>query len=107
MEYPTELQLLEFFGVEPDVQGDAYACTVSDDSGLSLTLSFNTADDSLQTSLQFAGRVIAVVCHEGITRFTIGENVLTCEFAHDDYRVTLTARTRPQIHVEWSGLRIA
>ena len=105
MEYPTELELFEFFEVEPVVENDVYAYTTSDDSGISLTLSFSTADDSLQTSLQFAGRVIAVICHEGITRLTIHEDVLTCEFVQEDSRVTLTARTRPQIHVEWSGLR--
>ena len=50
MKYPTELQLLEFFGVEPVIHDDVTAYTVFDDSDLALTLSFNTADDSLQTS---------------------------------------------------------
>ena len=46
MEYPTQLQLLEFFGAEPVLRDEVAAYTVSDDSGVALTLSFNTADDS-------------------------------------------------------------
>lgn len=107
MEYPTELELFDFFEVEPVVEDGVYAYTTSDDSGVTLTLSFSTADDSLQTSLTIAGRVVAVICHEGITRLTIRDDVLTCEFVQEYSRVTLTARTRPLIHVDWSGLRTA
>ena len=105
MKYPSQLQLLEFFGVEPVVQDDVTAYTVSDDGGLALTLSFNTTDDSLQTSLQVGERVIAVVSQEGMTRFWISEGVLMCEFVHEDVRINLVVSTHPKIYVEWSGLR--
>lgn len=106
MEYPTQLQLLEFFGVEPVIQDDVTAYTVSDGSGLALTLSFNTADASLQTSLQIGQRVIAVVCQEGMTRFCISDGVLMCEFVHEDIRINVAVSTHPNIHVEWSGFRM-
>lgn len=105
MNYPTQLQLLEFFGVEPVIQGDVTTYTVSDDNALALTLSFNTADDSLQTSLQIGERVIAVVCQEGMTRFWINDGVLMCEFVHEDIRINVAVSTHPNIHLEWSGLR--
>jgi len=105
MKYPTQLQLLEFFGVEPVIQDDVTAYTVSDDGGLVLTLSFNIADDSLQTSLLFGERVIAVVSQEGMTRFWISDGVLMCEFVHENVRINLAVSTHPNIHVEWSGLR--
>ena len=105
MRYPTSVDLLEFFGSEPVVQGDVSAYTVSDEDGVSLVLSFNTADDSLQTTLLLRERVIAVVCHEGMTRMSIDEDTLACEFVHDDTRVMLTAKVKPNIRVAWSGLR--
>lgn len=105
MKYPTELQLLEFFGVEPVIHDDVTAYTVFDDSDLALTLSFNTADDSLQTSLQIGERVIAVVSQEGMTRFWISDGVLMCEFVHEDVRFNVAVSTHPNIHIEWSGIR--
>ena len=105
MKYPTQLELLEFFGVEPVIQENVTAYTVSDDNDLALTLSFNTADDSLQTSLQIGERVIAVVCQEGMSRFWISDGVLMCEFVHEDVRISVAVSTHPNIHVEWSGLR--
>ncbi len=105
MRYPTSVDLLEFFGSEPDIQGDVSAYTVSDEDGASLVMSFNTADDSLQTTLLLRERAIAVVCHEGMTRMAFNEDTLACEFVHDDTRVMLTAKVKPNIRVEWSGLR--
>jgi len=105
MRYPTSFDLLEFFGSEPVVQDDVSAYTVSDEDGASLVMSFNTADNSLQTTLLLRERVIAVVCHEGMTRMSIDEEGLTCEFVHDDTRVMLTAKVKPNILVAWSGLR--
>jgi len=105
MRYPTSFELLEFFGSEPDIQGDVSAYTVADEDGVSLVLSFNTADDPLQTTLLLRERVIAVVCHEGMTGMSIDEEGMTCEFVHDDMRVMLTAKVKPKIRVAWSGLR--
>lgn len=104
MKYPTELQLLEFFVVEPDVQEDVTAFTVSDESGLTLTISFNTSDDSLQTTLQLAGRVVARVCHEGMGRLWIDDGILKAEFLHENVRVIATITCYPSINVEWNGL---
>jgi len=107
MKYPTELQLLEFFGVEPVIQDDVTAYTVFDANGLALTLSFNDMDDSLQTTLQIGERVIAVVCQEGMTRLWIGDGVLMGEFTYEDARISLALNLHPYIHVEWSGLRVS
>ena len=105
MKYPTELELLEFFGVEPVIQEDVTAYTVSDDSGLALTLSYNTADDSLQTLLKIGERVIAIVCQEGMSQFKISDGVLMCEFSHKEVRINVEVSALPNIYVEWSGLR--
>lgn len=105
MKYPSELELLEFFGVEPVAQDDVTVYTVCDDSGLALALSFNTADDSLQTTLQVGERIIAVMCQEGMTRLWISDGVLRCEFMLEDVRVNVAVCTHPSIRVEWSGLR--
>lgn len=104
MKYPTKLQFLEFFSVEPDVQEDVTTFKVSDESGVTLTLSFNTSDDSLQTSIQFAGRVVAYVCHEGMSRLWIEDGLLVAEFLHESVRMTAKIKCHPSIHVEWNGL---
>ena len=105
MQYPTQLQLLEFFSVEPLIHDDVSVYTVSEDSGLTLTLSFNTSDDSLQTSLTFEGRAVAVVCQEGMTRLWISDGMLIGEFLHADVHIKVIISRRPFFRVEWSGLK--
>lgn len=105
MKYPTELQLLEFFETVPIIQDDIYSYSVCDDNKIELTLSFNVMEDSLQTYLKYAGRVFAVVCQEGMTRFWIDSDVLFAEFLYEQVRISVDVHIRPHIRIEWSGLQ--
>jgi hypothetical protein len=105
MNYPSELELLEFFGVEPERSDDVTLFRVRDPLGVSLEFSYNEADDSVQTALHVAGQCICVVCHERMTRFWIDQGALRVEFAFSDSITALSLLTRPTIRVDWSGLR--
>jgi hypothetical protein len=105
MNYPSEIELLEFFGVDPVMEDDVTFFTVSDSDAVELTLSYNVFDNSLQTSLKLRGRLIALVCQEGMNRFWIADDVLTAEFLHPGLVVRAKVKMRPFIQVEWSALR--
>ncbi len=105
MNYPPELELLEFFGVDPERSEDVTLFRVFDQAGIALEFSYNDADDSVQTSFYVADRCICVVCHERMTRFWIDQTVLRAEFTYSDNNVALSLLVRPTIRVDWSGLR--
>ncbi len=106
MKYPSDLDLLELFGVEPDINSDVTTFTVAGRNQISLSVSFNIADDSLQTMLLLNGRIVALVCQEGMTALQIDGDLLLGEFNLDGYVVKLKLKVSPDILVEWSGLRI-
>ncbi|QDT44771.1 hypothetical protein Pan241w_48870 [Gimesia alba] len=105
MIYPTDLELLEFFEIEPNREGDVLTYYSKDSSGMTLTFSFNPYDGSVQTILKFEGRVISLVCHEGLTRMWIEDTTLRAEFERDDYRTNMSIVQSPFLQVEWSGIR--
>jgi hypothetical protein len=105
MKYPSDLEFLEFFGVEPMVDDDITTFTVLDSVGMSLKLSFNVAGDSLQTSLSLHRREIAIISHEQMTRFRIDGNVLSAEFVQSDVKVRAVIKICPFISIQWYGLR--
>lgn len=106
MRYPSELDLLGFFGVEPIRDEDVTIYKISDSSGLVLTFSYCVFDDSLQTRLDWNGHMIAVVSQEGMTHFSIIEGVLRADFELHTYRGHLEVKVTPFIQVQWSGLRV-
>jgi len=106
MNYPTELQLLEFFGVEAVEYDDVTTYTVCDERGLELSVSFNVMDDSFQTSIRFMGKIVEVVSYEGMTRLWIDENRLSAEFSQLAYKTSVTVMISPYIEILWSNLRI-
>lgn len=106
MNYPTELQLLQFFGVDPVVDDDVSTYTVSDARGLELSVSFNIADDSLQTAIRFKGGLVDVVSYEGMTKFWIDCDLLSAEFLQTFVKVSVRVRVQPNIEINWSGLRV-
>ena len=58
LEIPTELEFLEFFGAEPiETRGtDGFWCyEVTDRNRVTLRLSFNVLERSVQTTLLFSG----------------------------------------------------
>lgn len=105
MIYPSCLELLEFFGVEPEQSDDVTLFRVCDSLGVSLDFSFNASDDSLQTAMNVAGHCICLVSHERMTRFWIEQGILRAEFVFDDYTTVLCLLTRPTIQVRWGSLR--
>lgn len=106
MKYPSELELLNFFGVDPIADGDVLRYTLSGEPGLTLTVSLNMADDSLQTTLSIAGNPVAVVCHEGLSQLRIVDGAMLGEFFHETYRIVLNIELQPHMRLEWSGLRV-
>jgi hypothetical protein len=107
MNYPSELELLEFFGVDPERSEDVTLFRVVDPAGIILEFSYDDTDDSMQTALYVADRSICMVCHERMTRFWIDQSVLRAEFTYSDNKVTLSLLVHPTIRVDWSGLRSA
>src|SRR5262245_41845232 len=104
MIYPSELDLLCFFGTEPEESGEVSLYRVTDTTGTTLELSFSIAGDSLQTALHVGGCCICLVSYERISIFLIDMDVLRTEFEHGDYDVKLCVVVHPTIRVEWTGL---
>lgn len=105
MNYPRESELVDFFGVDPTRDGEVLCFTVSSEHGLSLTVSMNEADDSLQTTLLHSGKTIAVVCQEGLSQLRIVDGAMRGEFLRDGLRIVMSLKFQPHMRLEWSGLR--
>ncbi len=109
---PSELSFLEFFEAEPisAAPHEGYWCyQVSDERGVTLRLSFNVFERSLQTAKSVQGGDVATVSHEGGERLAIdsigGYSVLRGEFRYRNSHSTVIVRIRPTVHVEWSSLQ--
>lgn len=105
MDYPSDLELLEFFETEPDIEADIRTYNARDPSGATLAFSFNVYDDSVQTRLKQDERTVLVASHECLSRMWIEDGMLHAECESAEYRITLTIALRPLVRVEWSGLR--
>lgn len=105
MNYPSYIDLLEFFAVEPNVEDEVHTYQAQDSSGITLSFSFNASDDSVQTVVKQDGRIVSLTSHECLTRMWIDGTMLRAEFKSDDYRITLSLIIRPFVRIEWSGLR--
>src|SRR4051794_27180251 len=105
MIYPADLELLEFFGVEPERLDGVTLFRVSDSMGISLEFSYSEAEDSVQTALLVAGRRICVVCQEGMSRLWFDRGTLRADFTFGDNTTALSLHIRPTIRVNWSCLR--
>jgi hypothetical protein len=104
----AEVELLEFFGVEPVTRApeDGYWCyEVSDARGVTLRFSFHLFERSVQTALSLGGLHLATVSHEGADRMVIREAKLRCEFSTGGQRTTLAVETGEALSVTWSSLR--
>lgn len=105
---PDEAEFLDFFGAEPLEcdQEEMYWCYVARDTrGLSLRLSFNILEKSLQTQIFLAETSVITVSHEGATKLSINGGELRCDFEYRGARSNLTLRLTPEIQVNWSSLR--
>ncbi|XXF78294.1 hypothetical protein P2318_00630 [Myxococcaceae bacterium GXIMD 01537] len=105
---PDELDLLEFFGVEPIERAaeDGYWCfVVGDERGVELRFSFNLFERSVQTVVSVGDAAVYTVCHELAERLYVDGPVLRATFAAADATTQLMVRVAPTIRVEWSSLR--
>jgi hypothetical protein len=105
--YPSEIDLLSFFGIEPVRLEDLYQYTVGGAGGLTLRFSFNPVEDTIQTWLGHVPTPVAVVSHEKLARMWIDGDVLRAECEYGTGRVQLALTVEPAIKVEWVGLRTA
>ena len=104
--YPPDVDLLEFFGVEPILDDGVTIYHTTDSAGVTLAFSYRTCDDSVQTLLKINGRQVSCVCHENLRRMWIQNSALHGSFESIGCKVTLKLSLAPLIHVEWSGLRV-
>lgn len=105
MQYPSELELLDFFGAEPTRDDAIYRYVVSDSRGVTLEFSFDPLADSAQTVTSCDSTEAVSVCHECLQRLWIEDGVLHGVFGYSNARVTLTLRVTPQIHIRWDAIR--
>ena len=106
---PDEIELLEFFGVDPIERSieDGYWCyEIEDERGVRLRLSFNIYERSVQTMLSSAGGVVATVSHEGADRMLLRDGKVRCEFSLADSRASLAIEIGRSLSVVWSTLRV-
>lgn len=104
----SELDLLEFFGVEPIERevNDGYWCyETSDSRGVTLRFSFHLFERSVQTALSLAGSPVVTVSHEGAERMLVRDGKLRCEFSAAGEKTTLTVGLERALSVVWSSLR--
>jgi len=104
MEYPSELELLEFFEVEPSIHDDVYLYEVEDPSGKRLVFSFNPMDDSVQTTVKFQS-TSDEVCFESARRIWIEGDWLLATFDVKEFCIQMKLKHKPLIEVRWSGLK--
>lgn len=105
----SELELLEFFGTDPNERSkDGYYCyVVADARGVTLRFSFHVLERSVQTVLLIDGASLCSVSHESATRMRVREGALWCEFLSADSKANLAVELHPHISVRWSSLRTA
>tara|TARA_R110002111_G_C5992679_1_gene372161 strand:+ start:531 stop:854 length:324 start_codon:yes stop_codon:yes gene_type:complete len=105
MDYPSDLDLLEFFEAEPNIDGDIQTYHAQDSSGAAIAFSFNTSDDSVQTLLKHDERIVSLTSHECLTRMWIDGETLHAEVESVSYRIRFSMVLRPFVRIEWSGIR--
>lgn len=107
---PDEIELLEFFGVEPterSADGGYFCYEVVDSRNVGLRFSFNLFEQSVQTTLRLADAPLATVVHEGAQEMHVSGHTLTCRFSYAGGHSTLVVRFDTSIGLDWSSLRTA
>ncbi|MGB3692878.1 MAG: hypothetical protein WBG70_16110 [Spirulinaceae cyanobacterium] len=110
---PSELEFLEAFGVEPKnaKPSDGFWDYIFEgENGLSLRLSFNQHEGSIQTALIQGKFEIATISHEGAENLEIvsmvnGNTKLlgTCNYGNET--INLVIEISPKLYVSWSSLK--
>jgi hypothetical protein len=108
---PDQDSFLENFGIEPveAAPHDGYWCyEITDQYGVTLQLSFNTHERSLQTTISLHGHKIETTSQEGAISLEIfeknGEKALRGEYYLDNAESSVEIEVKPAILVRWSTL---
>lgn len=108
---PDTWHMFEAFGIEPVEASpeDGYWCyEVKDESGLTLRLSFNVFESSLQTAMFLGGREVATVCQEGAAWLRVealgGRKTLRAECRFQGAVSQVQIAFKPLVSVCWSTL---
>lgn len=108
---PDEMTMLETFGVEPVEArpGDTYWCyKFTDANHVTLKLSWNIIEKSLQITVSANDRTIAIISREGdlnLTPITYKDGLgLEGEFCDGGKNTTIRIRVQPDIKVGWYTL---
>ncbi|GAB1438178.1 hypothetical protein MASR2M36_09220 [Providencia sp.] len=111
--YPDDLELLSFFESEPTLADHLdrhFAYEFTDKNGIHLVFSFNALEGWIQTILEFNGNKIAGYLSEGVSKFTIKEDVnseyLYAEILFNDIETKVEVRIKPFISIRWGSLTI-
>lgn len=107
-EFPSEIDFLASFGVEPceAVPEDGYWVYEFDGpAGCRVRLSFRTHDGSVQTACILGDYQVAVVVSEWAESIRIGEDERIHVAFADPAGTTLTVSVFPVASVEWVSLR--
>lgn len=110
-DYPKELTMFEVFGVEPksSMSKDGYwEYVFSDENKVSLALSFNIFEGSIQTALSLNGTIVETVSHEGegvlkVEKFN-NASAIRGELETAGIRTTIAIKVSPLISVNWSSI---
>lgn len=104
---PSDLDLLEFFESEPVefAPKDGYWCYEFTDSyKVSVRLSCNVLEKSVQTVLLVNGDEVETVVHEGAQELTIVDHKLCGRFDLGSDSL-LIVQLKPRVSIRWSSLR--
>lgn len=111
MVMPDEVDLLEFFGVEPVEQApeDGFWCwEVEDSRGFVLRFSLNILERSVQTVLLSHGEEVVRVSHENATDVRLtdrtGHRQLVGTFESPGQRTVLAVTVGEKVVCEWATL---
>lgn len=109
---PSELELTEVFGSEPRdarPKDGFWSFEARDSNGVTLRLSFDIFERSIQTVLLIDDDEAARISQEGAISLRVvrehGEDVLRGECLFRDARSTVEIRLRPRIVVTWGTIR--
>jgi hypothetical protein len=108
--FPSELEMLEAFSIEPEValRADGYWKYRFSEGELTLAFSFNIFEASVQTLIMSSGRVLQKTSHEGAISLKVanedGRQYLLGHFRHNDLETRLKIMLQPSIYVEWVSL---
>lgn len=107
---PEEDALVGFFGTEPEHDEPEHdertfvRFRVRDASGVGLVFSYDLIERSVQTIVEFDGRIVQRVSHECLTAISVDAEALRAVCDSADVRTVVEIELRKGVSVCWSSL---